>query len=1150
MLESLKKIYFALEDGYYDFMDKVNEHLPVYKIIDPIDKVIPTFILFFLLFLLIIGGIAFLVVPGLLPQPLENATLRVTDSDGIALQNVSVSLEWNDNNEKQELQTNSRGVISIAMQQESRQAQLKVEQDGFETYNERVTFYAGRVKSITLQRPTAGFETNYQLLFLHSETEQSIRGTTITVSFRCSNGSPAPRNATVTQGSYMVSKPTNCDTLIADAVPLSGFEPSYNNSILTNPFEIYLEPVASAANGYLDVTVQDGSNHAVANATVRISTSNEPSVQSGRTDTQGEKSFELAPGNYTVTALANDGRTDSETVTIRSEETETLSLNIGNPTGDEKHVLLKIIDQNSHEPIQGTAVSIYRNTFLLDRKESNEQGLVEQTVIPGEHIVFSAVISNPSYILKLVPTLPVKAASDNSPTVIELEAIRTTPRNYGEALAIVQYANGTKIEGARVYLDRSDYSNHLLGPLLSDEDGEATFSNLPQLQNAVYSVFAVTDRAEGRSGTNNITPNTTVPFPVVLVPNAGFFEITVLDNNNQQAVIDANVRAFTRNGNEETNVDENTTNAQGVYHSAPLRSEQAVFFEIRKNGYLPYHTVGQTITPNQTKTLTVQLERTPPEAENAGVEIRLDRVYRADGSSAGFLESPGHYKAVFTLQLPKDITYLNPAVHVEAGLHDAGHANVNQNPHYFTNAVASGNSYTATFSQTTNLQDLFANPSPVASGEPAKQANIAWQGLNQGSYEIESNFTILPDLTEDTAIWFYFQAKAQIPNDWNNSPLYNKQFLVGYPLCLQDCNALAWRFLLSEAGETETKPYMLNDSNLFENTPYQLKFKIFNQQNTGYITDPATPFRFTDKSGITSASPSVGNEWQRQTIPANNRTEYGLTHPIAFTTTTGDASGFVLTLNTAPTIPDTSKTQRLRFGALQGTHDLNIEYSSNSNGDLNLTIKDTTTGQAFQANNGVWLITSCNENYSELDFSHATQLQYNADSTELNRNNNSPLAGILQTNCAVIEARANGYRTQRIQIRRNEPRFNFEQSCIQVDMEANSTTIQAEKQINRNSTHSIRIVSNNCRNPVRVELKTLSGTGFESLQGISFRPNSVLVQPNSDETITVSIPSTAPLGYIPILALDNENTVIAFGEFQVWPIPETDALGIVNETGR
>ncbi|VVB76235.1 Carboxypeptidase regulatory-like domain protein [uncultured archaeon] len=60
LLEPIKGIYYFFEDKWYNFLDALAKKIPVYKIIDPIDRVIPSFLLLiFILIILILGGLYF-----------------------------------------------------------------------------------------------------------------------------------------------------------------------------------------------------------------------------------------------------------------------------------------------------------------------------------------------------------------------------------------------------------------------------------------------------------------------------------------------------------------------------------------------------------------------------------------------------------------------------------------------------------------------------------------------------------------------------------------------------------------------------------------------------------------------------------------------------------------------------------------------------------------------------------------------------------------------------------------------------------------------------------------------------------------------------------------------------------------------------------
>ncbi|PIU02899.1 MAG: hypothetical protein COT55_01090, partial [Candidatus Diapherotrites archaeon CG09_land_8_20_14_0_10_32_12] len=59
----LRDFYFGLEDKYYKMIDKLDTIFPAQAIADKIDKVMPSMILFFILFVIIIALIIWAVIP-------------------------------------------------------------------------------------------------------------------------------------------------------------------------------------------------------------------------------------------------------------------------------------------------------------------------------------------------------------------------------------------------------------------------------------------------------------------------------------------------------------------------------------------------------------------------------------------------------------------------------------------------------------------------------------------------------------------------------------------------------------------------------------------------------------------------------------------------------------------------------------------------------------------------------------------------------------------------------------------------------------------------------------------------------------------------------------------------------------------------------
>ena len=94
--EKLKDIHFKGEEKWYNTLDKIDSHVPIYSVVDRIDEIVPSFALLIVLaiiLLLLVGISAF----GL-TQTSAVLKLSVVDSRGNGIENASVTIEGLNNN--------------------------------------------------------------------------------------------------------------------------------------------------------------------------------------------------------------------------------------------------------------------------------------------------------------------------------------------------------------------------------------------------------------------------------------------------------------------------------------------------------------------------------------------------------------------------------------------------------------------------------------------------------------------------------------------------------------------------------------------------------------------------------------------------------------------------------------------------------------------------------------------------------------------------------------------------------------------------------------------------------------------------------------------------------------------------------------------
>src|SRR5574343_1562367 len=101
----LKNIYYFFENKWYDFVEKVG----LYKITDKIDKVMPSFLLFILIIIMLVAGI-FLALPAFQGKGEVPISFSVLDEDGnpVPLAPIKISTE----SDIYTLKTNNYGITS------------------------------------------------------------------------------------------------------------------------------------------------------------------------------------------------------------------------------------------------------------------------------------------------------------------------------------------------------------------------------------------------------------------------------------------------------------------------------------------------------------------------------------------------------------------------------------------------------------------------------------------------------------------------------------------------------------------------------------------------------------------------------------------------------------------------------------------------------------------------------------------------------------------------------------------------------------------------------------------------------------------------------------------------------------------------------
>ncbi|MCD6247357.1 MAG: carboxypeptidase regulatory-like domain-containing protein, partial [Candidatus Diapherotrites archaeon] len=431
--ESLKKFYFALEDRYYAVLDKINRHIPVYKVIDPIDKYVPSFMLFVLLILLLIFWLLLLPVIGPFIFPSKPSvyyvSVKLIDAEtGDVLVGVPVTLNLIDFNKILKEDTSEAGIAVFEVPAEQVDVLLSVSAEDYEEIKEkRMVLVADVLKTIELKKVGLYFAENKIELFVVKRAVGSpkIEDRTITITFTCKRGTPpAPINKPGSEQPFEVTKPKDCEELSGTAVA-QGFKPQ--TLLLEGKKTVIFkleETETDNQKGKIAITIYEYDNTYASDVTVRLYDSQTARLVGQKTtDASGTALFEkLDPGYYDVGVVAGDGRiATEENIKVNAGETTRVDIILPEPQEENnKKLFFKVVSADTQTPVHNAIAFIYAESFFLAEVHTDENGIGSYEISASNTDKnFRALITHPNFIQRVIelPMLPLDAAR---PTLIEL----------------------------------------------------------------------------------------------------------------------------------------------------------------------------------------------------------------------------------------------------------------------------------------------------------------------------------------------------------------------------------------------------------------------------------------------------------------------------------------------------------------------------------------------------------------------------------------------------------------------------------------------------------------------------------------------------------------------------------------------------------
>ena len=806
-------LYHKLEDKYYDIVDAL--HLG--KVVDPIDKFVPSFILFIVLIVAIIGIAVFFILGGL-PAAGFEVTLTVVDKLTAAeIEDANIFVTHNGLDSSFVTDEFGGAVFTIA----GGTIDITVAMEDYREFSE--SFDINESKTITIELESEELPGDNRTLRI-KETGDGLISETARVTFSCSGSAIPPSEKNQSGGVITVEFPSGCGNLTAN-VSVTGYQ---DDSIVmrdtTNT--IYLDPI-ELPTGTLKVSVKDEvSGDYLADIRVNVYSGTSLEDQDA-TDESGIATFELAPGSYYVKgideSLLKYQQETSLTFSITSDVRTDVELLMKELEGAAGSISLKIEDWDSGDAISNAHVMLIADNRFERDAHSNAAGMLTFSNV-DLNSDYAAVVTHEEYVLKTSSNLK----TDGTTNTIRLKKANLTTSGSAE-VQVIKASDSSRVADATVELYITEHS-YPIAISASGTDGNLTFKNLPF--SGTYYAKAKKDASLGESEKVELTSTSTpISLVVKIVVETGNLKVLVVDESGQKI---SNSTVFFYNAVNNVKWKESTTDSNGMTSALEFPWTAKIYVVATKAGYLSRYSSVTELSPNETKILKLALSN---ESTYSEPEIIHEGIFESDMDVATKLMKNKTYYFKFALVVP-DGNYLNFDTVIRAGLQsfaNESNCKIIITPEY-ANSALSAISASANY----NPQDVFEDVN-TTDGD-AKQIRIQQLGIGKGMYDIVVKAHIRADAEAGDLIEIRFATRGKGDAGEIKKPasdMYVIRHALGDIICEPGhagCPEIIYSFWLNDpTGEHLPEPVEIDEEivELLQGINYEIEFSVYNGNSAG-----------------------------------------------------------------------------------------------------------------------------------------------------------------------------------------------------------------------------------------------------------------------------------------------------------------------------
>ena len=604
-------IYSFFEDKWYAVIEAIDRAIPITKLTDRIDGIIPSFILFLIV---LIAVIAFLALNfGLLGfnlfTPMYTAEITVLSSNNLPLQGAAV-LIMSACGEELILQTDSSGIATGVVC--STDLDVSVRKTGYNNLGQSLSLEDGRA---TLRLSPIQIQTNSVYVEVRRTDETKIIGANIELI--CSTSQTPFRNQT--SSGFTITVPIGCTSAQIKA-SASGF--SEKRITITNESRkiIHLEEVNTKGNAQFVAENIDGM---LSGVEVNI-TSSFGQVRQYFTNVFGKTPLiELEEGSYTYIATSTLGEDTSGNFSVDSGRRKEVNLffelvsNDANdptdPVNTTQVLALEIVD-GLDVAIPSAQVRMFKNNEFYGEKRTMINGRTTaktiNTTTLAENTFFSAVIRATGYETKVVDLVLV--ASGNYQKVVLNEGGATLKLSVVNDILVPENGAFVSISLTGVPETISDGYTDINGKLIID--------NLPA---GNYEIYAIDAQEKDEANEQILVSANSIKNEIItLVTGEGRINFSLLGTNERSTTADFDIYKTDVNGSAKL---ASMTN-KNSYRSNSLKIGTKLLLSTTDGNYFTHETINYEVTRG-TKSKEAFLRNLGDLPNNNEVQMFLMKIY-------------------------------------------------------------------------------------------------------------------------------------------------------------------------------------------------------------------------------------------------------------------------------------------------------------------------------------------------------------------------------------------------------------------------------------------------------------------------------------------------------------------------------------------